>query len=669
MAVNKVVMNTSDGAKTLIDLTGDSVTPETLAGGVTAHDASGNIITGLAKNIYITQEAGQSESLVMSQKATTNYVVDELTKRGQLEPEFANNIDECTDTSKLYVLPDGYIYAYMSRVVEGSVTPNFENALENAEAMDSTDKFEGKGYITGNYLTSSTPFYKAGAANDWATGCIPYTVGKTIYLKGTSYTSASHDRMYFFSDKNTRVAPSITSGNAITNCFTVEQVDDYYKFTPLTTPINDSWNSSIQYVRMGFSTGDPAEVIISIDNPITYTTVESETVYEWTNTGRAFVPADYEDRIIDLEKETTNLKTDVTQIIENLNNKGSGDSVVPSGIKTAVTTLVDKSLSRSDTRILRFLISSDAHQKNDDTLITKGNKELGKAYNEILLQMGVDFITNLGDSAWASYANTTETVREQIKQFNSFVNPYIKGEQILNCEGNHDDAVYSTIDNDGDGTTSSTKKLSPSEIFSLIYARNKNVVYDADHYIDGYCYKDFDHLKVRVICLNTEQGTSQGGVIEDYQLSWLETVALNMNGKSDWSVITFAHHPLSYGMASLNSAVVLIDSFIANGGKYIAHFHGHAHAFSVVRMQKKINGVYTDINAWEICIPNACYTRSNQYLGDTNERSARYSTATTYDKQDADGKRTSFNLVTICLNEKKIYADNYGAGIDREIAY
>ena len=49
MAVNKVVMNTSDGAKTLIDLTGDSVTPETLAEGVTAHDSSGAMITGTAR--------------------------------------------------------------------------------------------------------------------------------------------------------------------------------------------------------------------------------------------------------------------------------------------------------------------------------------------------------------------------------------------------------------------------------------------------------------------------------------------------------------------------------------------------------------------------------------------------------------------------------------------
>ena len=51
MAVNKVVMNTADGAETLIDLTEDGVTPETLARGVTAHDASGNPITGTMRTV------------------------------------------------------------------------------------------------------------------------------------------------------------------------------------------------------------------------------------------------------------------------------------------------------------------------------------------------------------------------------------------------------------------------------------------------------------------------------------------------------------------------------------------------------------------------------------------------------------------------------------------
>lgn len=34
------------GGRTLVDLTNDTVTPETLAKGVTAHDASGKQITG-----------------------------------------------------------------------------------------------------------------------------------------------------------------------------------------------------------------------------------------------------------------------------------------------------------------------------------------------------------------------------------------------------------------------------------------------------------------------------------------------------------------------------------------------------------------------------------------------------------------------------------------------
>lgn len=49
MAVNKVVY----GGETLIDLTSDTVTAATLAEGVTAHDASGNLIVGTATVVDI----------------------------------------------------------------------------------------------------------------------------------------------------------------------------------------------------------------------------------------------------------------------------------------------------------------------------------------------------------------------------------------------------------------------------------------------------------------------------------------------------------------------------------------------------------------------------------------------------------------------------------------
>ena len=50
------------------------------------------------------------------------YISNELAKRSQVTPDFANNIDECTDTSKLYVLPDGYLYAYMRSTVYPEIT-------------------------------------------------------------------------------------------------------------------------------------------------------------------------------------------------------------------------------------------------------------------------------------------------------------------------------------------------------------------------------------------------------------------------------------------------------------------------------------------------------------------------------------------------------------------
>lgn len=47
MAINKIVVNNGDGTtETLIDLTSDTVTEDTLADGVVAHDASGEEIVG-----------------------------------------------------------------------------------------------------------------------------------------------------------------------------------------------------------------------------------------------------------------------------------------------------------------------------------------------------------------------------------------------------------------------------------------------------------------------------------------------------------------------------------------------------------------------------------------------------------------------------------------------
>lgn len=349
-------------------------------------------------------------------------------------------------------------------------------------------------------------------------------------------------------------------------------------------------------------------------------------------------------------------------------------SGVPSAVVAEASRVVDTALTREDSRILRFVAFADAHQKNDHEQITAGTKELGQAVGEVLRQIGVDFVANLGDTTWGSSDSDSATCLEEAKMFNKLVTDSLRGETQIWTEGNHE-----------------TGKLTASQIYALIYSHNKSLTQDVDHWIDGYGYIDFPNQKVRVICLNTEQADNNIVGIAGYQLKWLAETALNMDGKTDWNVITLAHHPLGYNVVSLMiDSVSIIEAFIkgenftyttrdgvdiaidysGNTCQYVGHFHGHNHAFSVVRMQKYVPpGTYVDIDAWEICIPNACYSRNNQYLGISDERIARYSTSETYNKEDIDGKRTSFNVVTICLDEKMIYADNYGAGIDREVSF
>lgn len=80
MAVNKVVYNTKDGEQVLMDLTGDTVTPETLAVGTTAHNASGEAIEGtmnIGDNVpsYVIAEAEEVVDKVLSVRNADTFVM------------------------------------------------------------------------------------------------------------------------------------------------------------------------------------------------------------------------------------------------------------------------------------------------------------------------------------------------------------------------------------------------------------------------------------------------------------------------------------------------------------------------------------------------------------------------------------------------------------------
>jgi hypothetical protein len=242
------------------------------------------------------------------------FIATELAKRGQLEPMYAKSIAECTDTTKLYVLPDGMIYAWMLTEKEVDNGPTYTNRLPLAINADKTpyvgDNGE-KGYRVGYRYSASSAVEKAQSGFD-CVGFIPAKSGNVIRIKNVTQPTASNDgssyaSVYFFDSafKKTSGQVSLKSHATFADgilSFTIPSYDTiaYFKATLI---------------------GVSANTIITVNEEITEGGgTEIVTEYAWASTGLAFVPADYEDRILALEKETAQNTADISALKKGANS-------------------------------------------------------------------------------------------------------------------------------------------------------------------------------------------------------------------------------------------------------------------------------------------------------------------------------------------------------------
>ena len=229
----------------------------------------------------------------------SEYIALELAKRGQLAPEFANSIEECTDVSKMYVLPDGYIYTYMQyeEIVEGGTVANFTNLLTDSRTV----------------IKNNVRYSQSSAAFKTQSGCdsvivpIPTSGSVTIRMRGIGKYSG-YPNVYGGTDFN-GVTFATTFISVDSGWKTDGNGDAYFTFT------NTAGCTCIVFMT---TTVDTASDIVTANEEITYTTSEGSTeiVTEWANTGHAFVPADYEDRIVALEKTVSQM--DNTRVTSNV---------------------------------------------------------------------------------------------------------------------------------------------------------------------------------------------------------------------------------------------------------------------------------------------------------------------------------------------------------------
>ena len=407
-----------------------------------------------------------------------------------------------------------------------------------------------------------------------------------------------------------------------------------------------------------------------------------------------------------------NDKTELQQEIEEVRNMASesGSDNVPDYIVTEAERVAKAAQATRTAKSLVFPAMADMHlyagnSNHENSLISA--QYAGMGVTELKKRMHLDFIGYLGDYTGSSGNYTAEQAMSDITAFKETTDT---NDTEIWCVGNHDLNYHST-----------SELLTLDEVYSHIGANADGVKPYAD--IErGYGYIDFENQKVRVIYLNTcdgsdwtheegENATSEW--ISPTQLQWLADTALDFTDKttsSEWGIVVIGHHPLHYPLNCFNYAMKILEAYKdgTNGelscavcsdqwqtvtydfsnverAEIICNIHGHTHNCAYSKISSTTNGQSAGGSTpvtewlWRFCIPNICATRYN--TGYTNFKDSNPTAAQMLGEFDENGnpvewtketgtaKATSFCVVNIDRKNKKIYAHIFGAGVDRVIDY
>ncbi len=604
-----------------------------------------------------------------------------LASLAQGAPEYAVSTEECTDTSKMYVLPDGFIYAYITKTETKTPVNWLPISTDSNGAV-----FNGTGYKTNYQLYAADGSERAKDGYE-CSGFIPYKATDTVRIKnyGWATPATAYDNICFY-DANFAFVGVFTNSSTANPLSQFVQSDGTVEMCIATagkTNFTTAKKDNIAYMRLSFS-NIGSTTMVTVNEPFEY---QETTTTEWRNTGHAFVPADYEGEILDLQNRVSDLES-----------KGTADSV-ESYVKDEAERVAKKVYSHQNGDTFTFLVISDAHYLATDNNIVKSIVHAGQGMDLVRKNVNVDFAVCLGDNGWGSGVEgsatraTIEMGVNEICATNKCIESAFRGIQNFRLPGNHCSLIYNFTFNNND-------HLDSSELFPLYGAYNRGAVFHSGEKSRGYCYRDFEDWKLRVICVNTSDiqdltpaDNTKPIYISGTQGKWFAE-KLDMSDKADaadWSILILSHAPLDWGTGCIymcdilqaykngTSGSVVRDGVTIsynyagkNAATIIGNCHGHNHNFQVDNL-RIYNGDSTtsEIDIVRFGMPNACFERTNEKgENDTTEVwDIEYGEPTSYEKVANTAKDTSFCVVTVDPVARKIYADCYGAGYDRQISY
>lgn len=592
-------------------------------------------------------------------------------------PAFANTVEDCADTSQVYVLPDGYLYAYMRYT-----GPLYQNLLPAAKDPDTlaSGYNGGTGYLSGFRLNSSGVNTDA---SGWAvTGLIPCAVGDTVRTRDIAISASTNSYITFY-DGTGAMIKCANGQNIMNNGYLDIAVDGLEMTFTVTASYAGTSLAGTAYFRLSVPTGSIGASPAVIVNQ----TFAQGSGYMWANTGHVYQPADYEDRIAALEGGAEELDG-LSQRLEAL--ELAGGEAVPDYVRAEAADTAARALEKITPGSLVMALGGDAHLPyNSETYAAV--LHTGMAIGEIQKTLRLDMAAFLGDFVKGGASSTKRESFEALRTCREYLNgPLAGGVPVFWLEGNHDDNPYGY-----DGL------LDGDERYRRLGRNSEGLTADPDNLRRCCGYRDFPGQRVRVVCLNTcDTGDfsypSAGGLhrLSPAQLQWLAGTALNLDDKPDkalWGLVILSHTPLNWESGSVTAegvtyalrpqyALEILDAFTGRAAgslsvegqtvaydftgaaaEVIAAFHGHTHNFRVSRIGSH------DLPS--IAVPQICFGRYNEYTGADFGEFDGDGNSVYYYKTAGTAQDTSFNLCVIDRENRLISCVNYGAGIDRTVAY
>lgn len=387
----------------------------------------------------------------------------------------------------------------------------------------------------------------------------------------------------------------------------------------------------------------------------------------------------------------------------------SADSVsqsdFPDHVKNASLEVAKKVAAVRTASSIVFVSVSDPHHATNEptgwkTNIETGNLDACRAVKALSYVLPLDFAVFLGDLTFGYYTTTKEQFTAQCKEFHSWLDEGFRGIPQFWTPGNHDTGEYLAKEyTASDGTTRAedlTRLYGAALIKQYFSDYNAGATYGDETM--GYCYRDIESKKLRVICLNTVESEITAGegatsAMSDAQLLWFAETLYSLGGKSDaasWGFIVLGHYPLDWGYTryagkvlkayldggSITLSGTTVDFSGRNGAAAYGNFHGHLHNFKTSKIYEVQDGASASdppaaqMNVWRICCPSANYYRTNE-VGDNDRLDSNgieFGEETTYSKSDG-ASDTAFCVNVIDPPTKKIYSFCYGAGYDRTLSF